>query len=203
MLVPLNFLAIAAFTQLSPSNQLATIAGETISVLLFAALCYIAGRVIAPASGLALLAAAVMLPSVIQLFERRWIDATTRTGELLLFGSVPLAVYLGSNLKAIWGQRIQLVGTTAEACDSDPTESAAATKVGAAWIDETLMFLGLSTFAALLPLGLMLAKTGRVESALHELAVLVWVGDYTARRWTAAVAESRSRGVWPDFAPRR
>ena len=48
LLVPLNFLAIAAFTQASPPTDLLSLAGEAVSLVVFAVLVFVAGRVLVP-----------------------------------------------------------------------------------------------------------------------------------------------------------
>ncbi len=48
LLVPLNFLAIAAFTRHTPSANLVTLVGEAVSLLLFSWLVWVAGRIVVP-----------------------------------------------------------------------------------------------------------------------------------------------------------
>ena len=153
LLVPLNFLAIAAFSQDSPSSLALTVAGEAVSVVLFAALSYLAGRMVMPGTPW-LLVAGVIWPSVVQLLVRRWVDPTTDVPRLLALGAAPLVGYAAVNGLALWRQR-------RPSADQTPA------------VYEALTLLGTSTFAAFLPLGLLLFKTGRPETVLHQLAVLV------------------------------
>ena len=48
LLVPLNFLAIAAFTQGAPPTDALTLAGEAVSLVVFSLLVYLAGRIVVP-----------------------------------------------------------------------------------------------------------------------------------------------------------
>ena len=168
LLVPLNFLAIAAFSQVSPSSETLTIAGEVASALLFAGLCYAAGREITSTAPW-LLAGGVILPSIMQLLVRRWISPTTGDGLLLAFGAAPIVVYLGVNCWGFWRQRTLLMASRSETSG----EISAETDTTISWVDETLALLRVTTFATFLSLALLLVKTGRVEAALHELAVMV------------------------------
>ena len=168
LLVPLNFLAIAAFSQVSPSSEALTIAGEVASALLFAGLCYAAGREISSTDPW-LLAGGVMLPSIMQLLVRRWISPTTGDGLLQALGAAPIVVYLGVNCWGFWRRRTLLVASQAETSEHISAETGTTIR----WVDETLALLGVTTFATFLSLALLLMKTGRVEAALHELAVMV------------------------------
>jgi hypothetical protein len=49
LMVPLNFLAIAAFTQASPPTDLLSLGGEAVSLVAFTLLVYFAGRIFVPA----------------------------------------------------------------------------------------------------------------------------------------------------------
>ena len=71
LMVPLNFLAIAAFTQASPPTDLLSLSGEAISLVVFAMLMYFAGRIFVPADA-TLLAIAVIVPCLMQLLIRRF-----------------------------------------------------------------------------------------------------------------------------------
>src|SRR5262249_48131015 len=52
LLVPLNFLAIAAFTDQTPPTDLVSLGGEAMSVCVFAALVYFAGQILVPDAAL-------------------------------------------------------------------------------------------------------------------------------------------------------
>ena len=68
LLVPLNFLAIAAFTQASPPTDFLSLAGEGVSLVGFALLVYFAGRILVPGDAV-LLVAGVMIPCFMQLLD--------------------------------------------------------------------------------------------------------------------------------------
>ena len=71
LLVPLNFLAIAAFTDNSPPSDFLALGGEIISLLLFATLTFFGARIIVPKVPV-LATLGVMIPSLMQLLVRRF-----------------------------------------------------------------------------------------------------------------------------------
>ena len=99
LLVPLNFLAIAAFSQDTPANLTLTIAGEIVSLALFATLCYFGGREVTPRSPW-LLIVGVIVPSAVQLVIRRWVNPNAPLSLLYELGAAPLVVYAVANC---WG----------------------------------------------------------------------------------------------------
>jgi hypothetical protein len=153
LLVPLNFLALSAVTRGdAPSGQF-TIGGEVLSLALFAWLTFVAGKTIA-AQWPAVLAAGVMGPSAAALLVRRFVASDSSTPELYVFASLPLACYLGSVGWMIWKHRRsqQLPESDAHA---------------------VFRLVGLTSFATLLPLGLLASLTGDVSGTLQRLAPLV------------------------------
>ena len=152
LLVPLNFLAIAAFDQ-EASRQVAFIAGELISVALFAALVWAAGRILVPLGAVAL-AIGVMVPAVLQLIERRLVGPSATWPLLYGLGAIPLVCYGGANGWLVAGRSRQPALDEAEA-------------------HSLFRLLGLTTFSILLPLGLLAAKTGDPVAALHRLSPLL------------------------------
>ena len=153
LLVPLNFLAIAAFSSGSLANAPLTIAGEAISTVVFATLVYFAGRILV-ADGAAWLAAGVLVPSAAQLLVGRYADPNTTLGVLAGLAGVPLAAYLVINGWHIRSAAEELV-------------------IGERQVNTTFKFLGLTTFATLLPLGLLVLKTERPLDTLRELPMIV------------------------------
>ena len=75
LLVPLNFLAIAAFADASETIDPITVAGEVISVGIFSFFVFAAGRVLTPRWPL-WLAIGVLVPSVLQLLIKRFAEET-------------------------------------------------------------------------------------------------------------------------------
>jgi hypothetical protein len=153
LLVPLNFLAIAAFSSGPAANAPLTIAGEAISSVVFAALVYYAGRILI-ADGAAWLAAGVLVPSAAQLLVGRYADPQTALRVLAALAGVPLAAYLVINGWHIRRAAEELV-------------------IGERQVNTTFKFLGLTAFATLLPLGLLVLKTERPLDTLRELPMIV------------------------------
>jgi hypothetical protein len=152
LLVPLNFLAIAAFSSAPDSGQLWTIAGELFSAALFAALVFFAGRILV-ARDEAWLAVGVLAPSLAQLLVRRFVDPATGATMLIALAALPVACYLAVNL-----------GTLRRAA-AEPT--LAEDRAGA-----LLRFLGLTSFAVALPIALLLYKSGDPIGTLRQLPAL-------------------------------
>lgn len=153
LLVPLNFLAIAAFSSGPAADAPRTIAGEAISSVVFAALVYYAGRILV-ADGAAWLAAGVLVPSAAQLLIGRYVDPQTPLVVLTALAGLPLAAYLAINSWHIRSSAEELV-------------------IGERQVNTTFKLLGLTTFATLLPLGLLLLKTERPLDTLRELPMIV------------------------------
>ncbi len=152
LLTPLNFLAIAAFNRSIDTPGPLTIAGEICSIALFAGLTYAAGRVLAERLKI-WYAVGLVAPSIVQLLVRRWVTPASSEGLLLTLGSLPLLIYAVVNAAPAWRTR-------------------RSTELGASHAAVTLMLLGVSTFATLLPLGLLASKTGHPLEMAHPLAAL-------------------------------
>lgn len=157
LLVPLNFLAIAAFTQGEAASNVVTIAGEAVSAIVFAALLYLAGKVIAPGNP-GVFAAGVLIPSLMQLAIRRFAFADTPLTTLYVLAAVPVFAYV---LGTAW-----VVGRGRN--DGEFQESQAF---------RLLTFLGVTSAATFFPLALLTWRGTTVEEALHQLSPLaVWCG---------------------------
>jgi len=153
LLVPLNFLAIAAFSYDSAPGSLLAFGSEVVALALFLAMVYSAGRVIAPTWPW-LLAIGVLGPSFTQLVIRRSAGPGVAWPALYALGALPLIGYWGTNgwmLRRLRGWQ----------------------EVGEREANQIFMLLGLTTFSTLLPFGLLLFKTGQVALALRQLAPLV------------------------------
>jgi hypothetical protein len=160
LLVPLNFLAIAAFSEGSAANDPVTIGGEVVAIGLFLYLTHRAGGVLVPAWP-GLLAVGVLGSSVAQLLVRRFAEPGMATPGLMALGALPLVFCCGSTGWML--ARVRRVKEIGE------REAAA-----------VLTLLGIVTFAALMPFGLLLYKTGQVLTALRGLAPLVSLGGMPA-----------------------
>jgi hypothetical protein len=100
LLVPLNSLALAAFTQASPPTDLLPMAGEVVSLVVFSLLVYVAGRILVPGDAV-LLVVGVLVPCLMQLLVRRFAGPAMTLGGLYGLAAVPVAAYLVSSGIAI------------------------------------------------------------------------------------------------------
>ncbi len=152
LLVPLNFLAIAAVSSSAASGVL-ILGSELLAPAIFLCLVYFAGRIITP--GFAHVLSAGILGSSIGQILVRHVASTEASPEILVFlGAFPVVCYvvaIGFVLqRMLLGQEI------------DETET-------------TTLFtvLGTMSFAALLPFGLLLYKAGPFWMTMMYLAPLV------------------------------
>ncbi len=153
LLVPLNFLAIAAVSGSTLPAGALVIGSELIAPALFLCLVYFAGRVLTP-KWPQLLATAVLGLSVGQLLIRHFAALDNSPELLLALGAFPVVCYLAA---AGWMLRTALA-------DAEIDES----ETNAIFIT-----LGAITFATALPFGLLLYKTGPVGMTMMYLAPLV------------------------------
>jgi hypothetical protein len=157
LLVPLNFLAIAAFTQDAPPAWMSlTVAGEGASLLVFAVLVYLAARIITPEAAVPM-AVGVMLPSLVQLLIRRWAGPASPIAEQYALAGVPLGCYVAA---VLWPVRRHW----ANGAEAGLNETAA---------QRFFILLGIASAAAFSPLGLLVSKMPPVPDALHRLSPLV------------------------------
>ena len=153
MLVPLNFMAIAAFTSAAAGNHPLIITGEVTSAALFATLLFFAGRVLVPGNAL-WMTGAVMLPSIAQLLVRRFAGPQASIATLWQLAAIPLACY-------------------AVGCGWPLAKATQSTRLDEQSANRLFKLLGVASFAALLPLALLLVKTERPLATLHELSAAV------------------------------
>ncbi len=152
LLVPLNFLAIAAVSAGNTSGAL-VIASELAAPAIFLCLVYFAGRVITPGCA-HILSAGVLGSSVGQLLVRHFGSLDASPLLLIFLGAFPVACYVatvGLALRVVLHDR-----------QIDETET-------------TTVFtaLGTMSFAALLPFALLLYKSGPIGMSMMYLAPLV------------------------------
>ena len=150
LLVPLNFLAIAALSAGEGETRTLTIVGEVVSTVIFSAFIYLAARITLPVAAWALVAMA-MIPSVATLLVGRYVSPETSAMILHVLTGVPLATYAAGNAVLLARQR-----------NIDPLREAEA--------GELFKLLGIGTFAVFLPLGLLLANSGRRAELVHDLS---------------------------------
>ena len=160
LLVPLNFLAIAAFARGTATLDPLAILHELGALVLFGWLVWRAAGVLAP-SWPSQLAAGVMGASAVQLVVRRMAPAAADTPVLWVLGLAVLAVYAVPAGLALRQAR------RAGACDP-------------AGIDALLGLLGVLTFCVLLPAGLLVHATGDPVRALRQLAPVFCLGGTPA-----------------------
>ena len=153
LLVPLNFLAMAAFAEGSAqSSPVAIVVGEVVSVVGFAALTYFAAQVVVPNWPIAV-TIGVLGQCLVVLLVRRFVSPETSLPTLYLITSSSLLAYAAAN------------GWTLKHTLQDAHISG---RRG----NEVFKMLGISTFAACLPLSLLLFKSKDVLPNLRLLAPL-------------------------------
>lgn len=152
LLVPLNFLAIAAVSAGNTSGAL-VIGSELIAPAIFLCLVYFAGRVITPGCA-HILSAGVLGSSIGQLLVRHFAEVDTSPVLLILLGAFPVCCYV-----ATVGLALRVVLDDREIDESETTT--------------VFTVLGTMSFAALLPFGLLLYKSGPIGMSMMYLAPLV------------------------------
>src|SRR5215510_1979547 len=152
LLVPLNFLAIAAVSAGNTSGAL-VIGSELIAPAIFLCLVYFAGRVITPGCA-HILSAGVLGSSIGQLLVRHFISPDSTSVLLVLLGAFPLVFYV-----VTVGLALRLVLADREIDESETTT--------------VFTILGVMSFAALLPFGLLLYKAGPLGLSMMYLAPIV------------------------------
>lgn len=152
LLVPLNFLAIAAVSSGDTSGPL-VLASELLAPAIFLCLVYFAGRMITPACS-HLLAGGVLGSSVGQLLVRHFATPDTAPLLLVMLGAFPVFCYAVA------------VGLTLRVVLKD-------NKIDQAEVSTVFTILGTMSFAALLPFGLLLYKSGPFWMSMMYLAPIV------------------------------
>ena len=152
LLVPLNFLAIAAVSSSNTSGAL-VIGSELVAPAIFLCLVYFAGRVITPGCA-HVLSAGVLGSSVGQLLVRHFASLDAPPALLISLGAFPVTCYVvtvGLALRFVLRDR---------AIDEKETTT-------------IFTILGTMSFAALLPFGLLLHKSGPLAMSMMYLAPIV------------------------------
>lgn len=155
LLVPLNFLSIAAFTRGALASDPRVIIGELLSLALFSVLVYLGARSIVTPSPLAL-AVGVLGASISSLLVRRWIALDASDLLLYTLAGMPIAFHFGA-------VAVLLARLRREVELDEPA------------INALLRMLGLTAFAALPPCGLLFALSGNIAETMQRLAPLVTV----------------------------
>jgi hypothetical protein len=152
LLVPLNFLAIAAVSASNMSGAL-VIGSELAAPAIFLCLVYFAGRIITPGCA-HILSAGVLGSSVGQLLVRHFASLDASPWLLIFLGAFPVLCYV-----VTVGLALRVVLHDHEIDESETTT--------------VFTTLGTMSFAALLPFGLLLYKSGPIGMSMMYLAPLV------------------------------
>jgi hypothetical protein len=155
LLAPLNFLAMTAFSRDLVALSLPVVGGELFSLALFLFLVYQAARVFLPEAPW-VTALATMGPSFAMLLARHSSAAEGESLRAALLGVAPLFCYCASSGVILRDQ----VGRSKQD-ESDDRRA-----------DQIFTHLGVSSFAALLPLGLLFIKPGYISQTLRQFAPL-------------------------------
>src|ERR1051326_306512 len=152
LLVPLNFLAIAAVSASNTSGGL-VIGSELAAPAIFLCLVYFAGRTITPGCA-HILSAGVLGSSVGQLLVRHFASLDASPWLLIFLGAFPVLCYV-----VTVGLALRVVLHDHEIDESETTT--------------VFTSLGTMSFAALLPFGLLLYKSGPIWMSMMYLAPVV------------------------------
>src|SRR5215208_6659336 len=152
LLVPLNFLAIAAVSASNTSGAL-VIGSELVAPAIFLCLVYFAGRTITPGCA-HILSAGVLGSSIGQLLVRHFASTDGPPALLIFLGAFPVACYV-----VTVGLALRVVLHDREIDENETTT--------------VFTVLGTMSFAALLPFGLLLYKSGSFGLSMMYLAPLV------------------------------
>ncbi|HET9712105.1 MAG TPA: hypothetical protein VFP64_09500, partial [Pyrinomonadaceae bacterium] len=152
LLVPLNFLAIAAVSASNTSGAL-VIGSELVAPAIFLCLVYFAGRVITPGCA-HILSAGVLGSSVGQLLVRHFASLDGPPLLLIFLGAFPVLCYV-----VTVGLALRVVLHDRQIDESETTT--------------VFTVLGTMSFAALLPFGLLLYKSGPIGMSMMYLAPIL------------------------------
>lgn len=148
LLVPLNFLAMTAFSQTANPNAAIIFGGEFAALALFLFLVYQAGKVIVPNNSW-LLAGVTLVPSFSMLVAKHW--QSGRAAAVCL-GAVPLICYWLASWKML-----------RDAQQEDGEQKA----------NRVFVLLGIASFAAVLPFSLLLIKAGIFSVTARSFAAFI------------------------------
>jgi hypothetical protein len=150
LLVPLNFLAISAFSSNDLAASILIIVGELVALALFLFLVYMAARVILPRWEW-LLVSAVLGPSFTMLLAQHWTAMDDAMRQLMLLGVLPLAFYWVS------------IGLVLRRSKNDSSDG---------YPVRHFNMLGIASFSASLPFGLLIVNEVSYTATLRQYAPL-------------------------------
>ncbi|HQR31817.1 MAG TPA: hypothetical protein PLK30_03700 [Blastocatellia bacterium] len=148
LLVPLNFLAMTAFSQSVDPNSAIIFSGEFVALVLFFFLVYQAAKVIAPGNSW-LMAGATLLPSFSMLMAKHWQSSQV---AIVWLAIAPLISYWLATGMMLRGSK------------GEDREGAAS---------QIFLMLGIASFASLLPFALLLIKSGIFSVKAHSFATFI------------------------------
>lgn len=152
LLAPLNFLAIAAFSESTADLNAVALFGEGVSILLLGTLVYFGGRVITPGSAI-LLTIGVMVPAINQLVLRRFVSEGSSLVGWYAFALIATGSFAVTQILMLHPFR--------KRASVEEDEAARIFKQ-----------LGVVLFSVLVGLGLLLVKTEQVSYAISWLSPL-------------------------------
>ena len=165
LLVPLNFLAIAAFTN-GVQPDATTIAGELFTISIFTWLGYSAATIITPRWPVGTLFGVVGL-SALQLLVRRWCGPATSVGVLRAMAGVTATIYFASHLPTTIALR-KLIASPLTLPDYGKCES---TDQLVSLASDAWKTMGLIVFSCLLCLSFLIVQSDQPAVAIHNVAV--------------------------------
>lgn len=148
LLVPLNFLAMTAFSQSADPNSALIVGGELAALALFIFLVYQAAKVITPGHSW-LMAGATLVPSFSMLLAKHW---QNNSAAFVWLAIAPLVSYWLATGMMLRGAKEEDKELTA---------------------NRIFLMLGIASFAALLPFGLLLVKSGIFSITVRNFAALI------------------------------
>ncbi|MGH9935498.1 MAG: hypothetical protein ACREAM_04575, partial [Blastocatellia bacterium] len=175
LLAPLNFLAMTAFSREAVPPSWPVVGGEMFSLALFFFLVYQAAKVFLPEAPW-MTALATMGPSFAMLLARHSSGAEEGLLRATLLGVAPLLCY--------WVSCGSVLSHQAKRPKQDESDERRA--------DQVFTHLGIASFAALLPLGLLFIKPGYISETLRRLAPLVSIFGIPAIATGVALLQ------WPE-----
>ncbi|MFN7802533.1 MAG: hypothetical protein ACK5TO_00860, partial [Planctomycetaceae bacterium] len=169
LLVPLNFLAIAAFSKGAATSPI-TLVGEVVTTMLFGWLCWRAGRVLGPSQPLAFMLG-ILGPALASLVFGRIHASGSETVTTLAWGLLTTLPYIAAHLMGM-RSRQSIFAHSGLATQADPLPSATPPLAEPA-IDRGWWSLATSTLAVLVPLGLLVYRSEQKHLIRHSLAPLL------------------------------
>ena len=181
LLVPLNFLAIAAFARDAAASGLLTIVGELISIALFAVLLSSAGKIVVPGGAWPLMTG-TLAPSILMLLVRRFVGPESMSLAAELFGWTMVGTYAAIHAFAARNSH----------AGEDPSAESS--------VPSVFKLLGITTFATFLAMALLIDRMGDLSKAFQRFSPLVCaagltplaVGLFVWQRWNFAFERSAS-----------